>query len=276
MNRFRFDNNRKNIEKCPCGLPNRTSSGAYRFAAVKDSENTGKCFSCGKFFYNTDEAPPVYEPDTKFNYVPSQLVREMLMDTNRTELPLVEYFKSYFSNDIIEEVFNKYWVGHNIASNSVAFPYIDSYNNIRRVQYMKFEFDGKKCSRNKFYHEWDKTENPYNRCSFGENLINLSPKEICLVEAQRSALFLACADSTKIYLATGSKGNLQDYLFKRMDHRKVTLIPDADGYGEWALRGEQLQKEYPNIDFAISSECAEAIDLIGPNGDIEDLLTFKK
>ena len=36
-----------------------------------------------------------------------------------------------------------------------------------------------------------------------------------------------------------------------------------------------MQKEYPNIDFAISSECAEAIDLIGPNGDIEDLIIAK-
>tara|TARA_R110001592_G_scaffold193243_1_gene440396 strand:- start:676 stop:1509 length:834 start_codon:yes stop_codon:yes gene_type:complete len=277
MNRFKYDNNRRNIEKCPCGLPNKTKGGSYRFAAVKGSDNSGKCFSCGKFFYNSEEAPPIFEPDTNYNYVPSQMVREMLIDTRRTENPLIDYFNSYFEKDIIEKVFHSYWVGHDMTDNSIAFPYIDAYNNVRRIQHMKFKFDGVKCSRNKYFHKWDTIENTYNKSSFGEHLILEFPdKEVCFVESQRAALFLACADPTRLYLATGSKGHLQDYLFNPLKGRVVTLIPDADGVLDWDKRGKELEQIFPTIDFAIEDACALSIDKIGPNGDIEDLLTFKK
>ena len=106
MNKFKFDNNRRNVDKCPCGLDNKTKSGSYRFAPVVGAENTGKCFSCGKFFYNSDEVPEIYTPEIKYNYVPTQMVREMLMDTRATKMPLIEYFEDYFERDTIERVFH--------------------------------------------------------------------------------------------------------------------------------------------------------------------------
>ena len=277
QNRFKYSTNRRNVEKCPCGKDNRTSSGAYRFAPVEGSENTGKCFTCDEFFFDGKEAPATYENNTNYNYVPTQIVREMLIDTRRTENPLIDYFNSYFEKDIIEKVFHSYWVGHDMTDNSIAFPYIDAYNNVRRIQHMKFKFDGVKCSRNKYFHKWDKVENTYNKCSFGEHLINeYLEKEICFVESQRTALFLACKDPSRLYLATGSKGHLQDYLFKPLAGRKVTLIPDADGVEQWTKRAEDLQQQHPTIDFSVDNKCSLHIDKIGPKGDIEDLLTFKK
>ena len=273
MKKFKFNNNRRIAEKCPCGLDNKTRSGSYRFAPVVGAENTGKCFSCGKFFYNSNEAPASYTPDVKYSYVPTQMIREMLMDTRATKNPLIDYFNSYFEKDIIEKVFHQYWIGHDIENESVAFPYIDSYNNVRRVQYMKFNYNGNKCSRNKYFHKWDKVENTYNKCSFGEHLINeYLEKEICFVESQRTALFLSCADDTRLYLATGSKGHLQDYLFTPLKGREVTLIADADTVDDWTKRAEDLQKQFPSIDFEVNNECALNIDKIGPKGDIEDLL----
>ena len=273
MNRFKFNNNRRIAEKCPCGLDNKTRSGSYRFAPVEGTENTGKCFSCGKFFYNTDEVPERYTPDVKYNYVPTQMIREMLMDTRLTKNPLIEYFENYFERDIIEKVFHDYWVGHDIQDDAVAFPYIDSFNNVRRVQYMKFNYDGFKCSRNKYFHKWDNIENTYNKCSFGEHLISqYSQKEVWFVEAQRTALFLACVDPTRLYLATGSKGHLQDYLFEPLKGRVVTLLPDADGLKDWTNRAEQLQEKFPSIDFGIDEDCSKYSHLIGKSGDVEDLL----
>lgn len=273
MNKFKFDNNRRNVDKCPCGLDNKTKSGSYRFAPVVGAENTGKCFSCGKFFYNSDEVPQTYTPDIKYNYVPTQMVREMLMDTRTTEMPLIEYFEDYFERDTIERVFHDYWIGHDLKEDSVAFPYIDSFNNVRRVQYMKFNYDGNKCSRNKYFHKWDTIENTYNKCSFGEHLINkYLDKEVYFVEAQRTALFLSCADETRLYLATGSKAHLQDYLFQPLKGRTVTLLPDADGLEDWTKRAEELQQQFPSIDFAIDEDCSKYSHLIGKNGDIEDLL----
>ena len=277
QNRFKYSTNRRNVEKCPCGLDNKTNNGSYRFAPVEGSENTGKCFSCGKFFYNADEVSPVYEPNTKFNYVPAQMVREMLINTQRTKHPLIDYFNTYFEKDLIEKVFHSYWVGHDMTDNSIAFPYIDAYNNVRRIQYMKFKFDGNNCNRSKYYHKWDKVENTYNKCSFGEHLILEFPnKEVCVLESQRAALFLACADPTRLYLATGSKGHLQDYLFNPLKGRKVTLVPDADGLEDWDNRAEQLQNKFPSIDFSINDECSLNIDKIGPKGDIEDLLLHQQ
>ena len=276
MNRFKFNNNRRIAEKCPCGLDNKTRSGSYRFAPVVGAENTGKCFSCGKFFYNSDEAPARHTPDVKYNYVPTQMVREMLIDTRKTKNPLIDYFNSYFEKDIIEKVFHSYWIGHDMKDNSIAFPYIDAYNNVRRIQHMKFNYDGVKCSRNKYFHKWDKVENTYNKCSFGEHLINeYLEKEICFVESQRTALFLACSDPARIYLATGSKGHLQDYLFTPLKGRKVTLIPDADGVDQWVQRAEDLEQQFPNIDFGIDPACGVCKSQIGPKGDIEDLLIYQ-
>jgi len=273
QNRFKYSTNRRNVEKCPCGLDNKTRSGSYRFAPVEGSESTGKCFSCGKFFYNADEVSPIYEPDTKFNYVPAQMVREMLIDTKRTKHPLIDYFNTYFEKDVIEKVFHSYWVGHDMKDNSIAFPYIDAYNNVRRIQYMKFQFDGNNCKRNKYFHKWDKVENTYNKCFFGENLVNkYLEKDIYIVESQRTALFLACKDFTHLYLATGSKGHLQDYLFRPLAGRKVILIPDADGVEDWTKRAESLQQLLTTIDFRIENICSLNIDKIGPKGDIEDLI----
>ena len=277
QNRFKYSTNRRNVEKCPCGLDNKTRNGSYRFAPVEGSENTGKCFSCGKFFYNADEVCPIYEPNTKFNYVPTQMVREMLMDTQRTNHPLIDYFNTYFEKDAIEKVFHSYWIGHDIKDNSIAFPYIDAYNNVRRVQYMKFQFDGYNCKRNKYYHKWDKTENPYQRCFMGEHLIsddNIN-SEFCVLESQRAMLFMNFDKTDRVWLSTGSKGNLQSYLFNRLKGRKVTLVPDVDGYIDWCKRAEELQKEFPTIDFGVNDDCYKAKDKIGPKGDIEDLILHK-
>ena len=57
-----------------------------------------------------------------------------------------------------------------MTDNSIVFPYIDAYNNVRCVQHTKFNFDGIKCSRKRYFHKWDKLENTYNKFSFGEYL----------------------------------------------------------------------------------------------------------
>ena len=145
---------------------------------------------------------------------------------------------------------------------------------------MKFKFDGYVCNRLSWTNWYDLKRKEDKRCMFGEHIISrFKDATVVIVEAQRAGMFMSFAmidvyEPKEIYLATGGKSNLQSYLFERLEHRKVVLLPDVDGTELWSEKMEKLQLKHPLTDFYVDDTPFLNRDKIGKNGDIEDLALF--
>lgn len=236
----------------------------------------GKCFSCDYFKYNgnvnyTDNYSPKYSPKLVYNYIPSDVI-----NSNRLRIEdsssLTNYLLKYFDRNKVEKVINDYYVCKGPEAGTVGFPLIDVNRNARRMQYMKFYFDGNVCRRTN-YNNWYKIAQQYDRCLFGEHwLSNDKDSEVCVIESQRACLYMKLYDPSREWLGTGGKSNLQDELFNRLDYKEVRLIPDVDALELWDRRADELCKKYPKIKFRVDDICYLNKNKIGPKGDIEDLV----
>ena len=267
-----FDTKRDRNIICP-GCKKSNKDG--KFATFIDgSPGDGKCFSCDYFQYkglNRMSSFVSSRPDIKYNYIPSEVVNSSRLSVD-SSTPLTNYLLKYFDKNKVKNVLDKYYICTGPKYNSIAFPLIDTNRNIRRIQYMKFYFDGIKCKRTN-YNNWYEVKNGYDRCLFGEHwLTDDKDSEICVLESQRACLYMKCYDYDKIWLGTGGKSNLHDFMFAKMQYREIRLIPDVDGLELWSKRAEELQKKYPTNNFYIDDICYLNMGKIGPNGDIEDLM----
>jgi len=270
----------KNLTCPQCRKSNRDGKFSH-FKGRPDDE--GKCFSCNYFKYRgssniTGTFIPKYNPIVEYDYVPTGLVNDMRIDIRfLSNEPLVKYFCKYFRVDEVQKVLSRYHVGYDVKSKAIAFPYIDSNRRVRRMQYMKFKFDGKTCNRTAWTNWYNLNKRENKRCLFGEHIADrFKDADIVVVESQRAAMFMSFAminhlKPNEIYLATGGKANIQNYLFERFKGRKVILMPDVDGTELWSNRVDELQKEYPMTEFYLDDTPFLNRHLIGKNGDIEDL-----
>lgn len=70
-----------------------------------------------------------------------------------------------------------------------------------------------------------------NWCNFGDHLLPLYPTaEVCLVESEKTALIAAITYPDKLWIAVGSKYNLNAERCAVYTGRRVWLFPDRDGY----------------------------------------------
>ena len=93
--------------------------------------------------------------------------------------------------------------------------------------------------------EWRLTQ-----CLFGEHLLNDKDKvnaNVALVESEKTAVICSHLLLEYIWLATGGKSQFNDRLMV-LKGRKVTALPDIDGYDEWRKKA----KNYPMLDITIS------------------------
>ena len=78
---------------------------------------------------------------------------------------------------------------------------------------------------------------------FGEHLLKKYPdKPVCLVEAEKTALF--CAAMVPVWVAVGGKTQLGDKV-EVLYGRTVIAFPDADGYDKWKEKIDE--RPYLNI-----------------------------
>ena len=269
---------------CPqCKKSNRDGKFSHFKGRPADE---GKCFSCGYFKYRentnyTRTFKPKYNPIIDYDYIPTDVVNDMRIDIRfLADEPLVKYFRKYFSAEDVQKVLSRYHVGYDAERAAIAFPYIDTNRRVRRMQYMKFKFDGYVCNRLSWTNWYDLKKKEDKRCMFGEHIISrFKDATVVIVEAQRAGMFMSFAmidvyEPKEIYLATGGKSNLQSYLFERLEHRKVVLLPDVDATELWSEEMKMLQLKHPLIDFYMDDTPFLNRDKIGKNGDIEDLALF--
>ena len=167
----------------------------------------------------------------------------------------VSYLKTQVADvERIVAVVNDYQLGVT-KEGHVIYWYIDKDESVRMGKVMKYKTDGHRdkiftpLSIPKELSKCGKLKADYTikQTLFGEHLLRHSQnadKTICIVESEKSAVICSLCIPDALWLATGSKGNLQDGRMSAAKGHKVILFPDTDSdrqtYNLWCKRADEL------------------------------------
>ena len=209
-------------------------------------------------------------------YVTRSLDRNLRSD-------LVFYLKTLVSDvDGLVAVVNAYHLGITRGGH-VIFWYIDKDDVVRMGKAMTYSADGHRdksvmpLSIPKELSRCGKLQADYviKQTLFGEHLLRHSAnadKVIGIVESEKSAVICSLCFPNVLWMATGSKGNLQDERMSAVKERKVILFPDTDVdgqvYSQWHKRADELNAKGWHIQvcnyleqMATSEQREEKIDI---------------
>ncbi len=188
-----------------------------------------------------------------------------------------------FRADEVNRAFQLYRVGATREFGNIpgmmgtAFPYIDRSGRCVDVKLMAYDTTGHR-RKNGYSANWYLAKRKMNdrRAAwplFGEHLLNLNPSTpVGVVESEKTALIASIALPGYLWVATGSKQNLNPERCRALKGRAVFLFPDADGVEEWNRRGLELVKAGFSIHF-----CNEIItdNALNPGDDIADIILHR-
>ena len=192
------------------------SSTAARNSAVRCSEN-----AVSNAAYHI-EAANVYDATTS-----AQALRRS---------PLRNYLRRLlWGHDAywrIADVWQAYGAGYNEPHE--LFRYYDAKGGLCKIKYSAYnKADGKRIKQAGAMF----IKQPGNavRCFYGEHLLpNDGGKPVGIVEAEKTALIMACIVPGVTWIATGGKGNLETLRHcAALSGRDVLLYPDIDAVDEW-------------------------------------------
>lgn len=158
-----------------------------------------------------------------------------------------------FRTDEVSRAFRMYYVGTTQEFGNVpgmmgtAFPYIDQSGRCVDVKLMAYDTTGHR-RKNGYSANWYLAKCKLNDRRapwplFGEHLLSLnSSAPVGVVESEKTALIASMALPGYLWVATGSKQNLNSERCRALKGRAVYLFPDADGAEEWNRRGLEMAK----------------------------------
>lgn len=188
--------------------------------------------------------------------------------------------------DKIVDLVNTYQLGVTKGGH-VIYWYIDKGDVARMGKVMAYKPDG---HRNKFYtplsipKELSKrgelsADYAIKQTLFGEHLLNLSTSEgktIGIVESEKSAVICSLCVPDLLWMATGSKGNLQEERLNAIKERLAILFPDTDTdgktYSEWQSRASELNAKGWHLQVCDYLERVATAEQRKAKIDIADLL----
>ena len=188
--------------------------------------------------------------------------------------------------DKIVDIVNAYQLGVTKGGH-VIYWYIDKGDVARMGKVMAYKPDG---HRNKFYtplsipKELSKrgelsADYAIKQTLFGEHLLNLSTSEgktIGIVESEKSAVICSLCIPDLLWMATGSKGNLQEERLSAIKERNSILFPDTDkdgeAYRQWLNRSKELNANGWHLHVSDYLERVATIEQRLAKIDIADLL----
>ena len=213
-------------------------------------------------------------------YVDRSLDRNLRSD-------FVSYLKLLVADvDKIVDIVNAYQLGVTKGGH-VIYWYIDKDGIARMGKVMAYRPDG---HRNKFYtplsipKELSKrgelsADYAIKQTLFGEHLLSLpanTDKTIGIVESEKSAVICSLCIPHLLWMATGSKGNLQEERLSAIKERNSILFPDTDkdggAYRQWMNRSKELNANGCHLQVNDFLERVATIEQRLAKIDIADLL----
>lgn len=185
--------------------------------------------------------------------VPRKYVARSLDRNLRSDF--VSYLKTLVADvDRVVDIVNAYQLGVT-KDGHVIYWYIDKDDVVRMGKVMAYKPDGhrnKSVSPLSIPKELSKRGElsagyTIKQTLFGEHLLSLptnAEKTIGIVESEKSAVICSLCIPGLLWMATGSKGNLQEERLSAIKQRQAILFPDTDkdgeAYRQWMNRSKVL------------------------------------
>jgi hypothetical protein len=142
-----------------------------------------------------------------------------------------------------------YWFG------ATLFWYIDKAGKIRSGKIMLYDqATGRRIKEPRdmvnYLHVVAPMEGVYlGYCFFGEHQLNGDDKAVMVVESEKTAIICSICYPQFTWLACGGISGLKTHIFKALEGKTVTLMPDENGFDSWSSVQAKLAAEYPKIRF---------------------------
>ena len=201
------------------------------------------------------KSPLQPEPAAGLCTIPMDLVHK----TIRTNPPsdFLKFLRTLFDEDTINRLVQEYNIGVTKSGDAVFYQ-IDSQGRCRTGKVMKYDpITGHRIKDTSVQtpitwvhsllkqqgvlpQEWELTQ-----CLFGEHLLKKYPdKDVCLVEAEKTAIICSGFMPQCIWVAVGGKTQIGDKV-EVLAGRRITAFPDIDGYDKWKEKVDE--RPYLNI-----------------------------
>ena len=213
-------------------------------------------------------------------YVTRSLDRNLQSD-------FVSYLKTLVAeDDRIVDVVNAYQLGVT-KDGHVIYWYIDKDDVVRMGKVMAYKSDGHRnklitpLSIPKELSKRGKVSADYSikQTLFGEHFLGYPPnknKAICIVESEKSAVICSMCIPGVLWMATGSRCNLQEERLSAIKERHAILFPDTDKdgetYSQWYQRTMELNAKGWHLKICDYLEQIATIEQRKVKIDIADLL----
>jgi len=226
--------------------------------------NCGYHYKPGQYFRDNDINSPLPIVSKKpqpivskiASLIPEKLLKKSLHNYDKNNLIL--FLKNNFGEEAVRQAINQYQIGTSKHwTGATAFWQIDIKGKVRTGKVMLYDFNsGKRIKKPHNHISWVhsilKLDNfNLKQCLFGEHLLALSDKPVCVVESEKTAVLASLYLPDYIWLATGGLQNLNPKLFTSLKHRQIILYPDLGAYELWEKKMESLLKD--KLDVSISS-----------------------
>lgn len=245
-------------------------------------EEYGRCnheSSCGYFQYPPSQPdwrnyPPRYyrpqpkpksriikksplqpEPAAGLCTIPMDLIQKTIRINQPSDF--LKFLRTLFDEDTINRLVQEYNIGVTKSGDAVFYQ-IDSQGRCRTGKVMKYDpITGHRIKdasiqtpitwvhsllkqQRVLPQEWELTQ-----CLFGEHLLKKYPdKDVCLVEAEKTAIICSGFMPQCVWVAVGGKTQLGDKV-EVLAGRRITAFPDIDGYDKWKEKVDE--RPYLNI-----------------------------
>ncbi|MEM8520640.1 DUF6371 domain-containing protein [Flavobacterium sp. PL12] len=170
---------------------------------------------------------------------------------NFSQNNLVLFLRNYFSDEEIESVIEKYFIGTSVYwKGATVFWQINSQNEVMAGKVMLY--NQKSGSRIKkpsphitWVHKILKIE-PYSlqQCLFGLHLKNANTHQtIAITESEKTTVMMSLLLPEYTWMATGGKANLKRELLLPIKEYNIVVYPDKSEFDDWNKITVALQRE---------------------------------
>lgn len=211
--------------------------------------------------------------------IPTDIVKRSLRRIS--DNVLYKFAVGFIGKADVDEAWRRYVVG-NTNDNRCVYWYFDTDGVCRYGKVMEYTPLGHRTGNVAAIHyqvikamksagAWAQDYNPlFKPTLYGAHLVAEFPDSpIMLVESEKSAVLCSCFLSNFIWLATGSKTNLNPQILQPIKGREIFLCADFDAREEWSAKIPQLEKD--GYDIKMFDWWSDARE-IGEKDDICDIL----
>ncbi len=181
-----------------------------------------------------------------------------------------QFLCNMFTKQDIDSVFATYKVGTSkLWGGATVFWQISIDFEVRTGKVIKFDHaTGKRVKNPKPLTTWVHKLLPLKQFNlkqvlFGEHLLsNFPQKTVCIVESEKTAVFMAIKHPKQLWLATGGETEFKAEKLKVLTGRKVVVFPDTDFHKNWSERAISISKQL-NLNVVVSPylvNCTIALD----------------